>query len=293
MTPALYRHDDLPELYDEIFAAMQDEYEIRQDPLEHFLGVVIKHRRDGAFELSQAPYLDALIEKLGALLRTAAATSPAAAGSKAKLTKCMEPSTDEERRRMEGVPYRADVGALLWMARATRPEISQAVRQVAKYMVNPGFAHCVAVKRIFGYLLRVRDSPFLIKADGTLRMEAFSDSDWAGCKDTARSTTGLMIFVGGTLVAWRSKAQRNCQWAQSATEAEFVAVLAASNECCWWRNILSEMWPDAFEPDSPTVIWVDNEAPSCSRNIRVLSMPANTTCCQWLTMHSVSARRSR
>jgi hypothetical protein len=61
-------------------------------------------------------------------------------------------------------------------------------------------------------------------------MEAFSDSDWAGCKDMARSTTGLMIFVGGTLVAWRSKAQRN--WAQSATEAEFVAALAASNECC-------------------------------------------------------------
>ena len=66
-----------------------------------------------------------------------------------------------------------------------------------------------------------------------------------------------MIFVGGTLVAWRSKAQRN--WAQSATEAEFVAALAASNECCWWRNILSEMWHESFEPNSPTIIWVDND----------------------------------
>ena len=100
-----------PELYDEVFAAMQGEYEIRQDPLEHFLGVVIKRRRDGAIELSQASYLDALVEKLGVPLRPA--TSPAAAGSKTKLTKCMEPSTDEERRRMEGVPYRVAVGALL------------------------------------------------------------------------------------------------------------------------------------------------------------------------------------
>ena len=244
-----------PELYNEVFTAMQSEYEIRQDPLEHFLGVVIRHRRDGAFELSQAPYLDTLVEKLGIPLRPA--TSPAAAGSKAKLSKLMEPATEEERSRMEGVPYRAAVGALLWMARATRPEISQAVGQVAKYMANPGPMHWEAVKRIFGYLLRVRNTPFLIKTDGTLRLEAFSDSDWAGCKDTAQSTTGLMIFVGGTLVAWRSKAQRN--WAQSATEAEFVASLAASNECCWWRNILSEMWHESFEPNSPTIIWVDND----------------------------------
>ena len=42
------------------------------------------------------------------------------------------------------------------------------------------------------------------------------------------STTGWMVYVGGTLVAWRSKAQRT--WGQSGTEAEFIAALAASNE---------------------------------------------------------------
>ena len=242
-------------LYDEVFAAMQAEYEIREDPLEHFLGVVIRQRSDGGFELSQAPYLDALVEKLGISSRTA--TSPALAGSKSKLSKAMEPSTEEERKRMADLPYREAVGALLWMARATRPEISQAVGQVAKYMANPGFAHWTAVKRIFGYLVRVRDVPFLIKADGLLHLEAYSDSDWAGCKDTAQSTTGLMVYVGGTLVAWKSKAQRS--WAQSATEAEFVAALAASNECCWWRNLLSEMWPGSLDSSVPTTVWVDND----------------------------------
>ena len=88
---------------------------------------------------------------------------------------------------MESIPYRQTVGALLWIARATRPEISHAVGQVAKYMTNPELQHWAAVLRICNYLRRVRDVPLVIKADPSLHLEVYADSDWAGCPDDSSS----------------------------------------------------------------------------------------------------------
>ena len=53
---------------------------------------------------------------------------------------------------MEKVPYREAVGSLLWLSNGTRPDISYAVSQVAKYMSNSGMEHWKAVKRILRYL---------------------------------------------------------------------------------------------------------------------------------------------
>ncbi|KAJ8751774.1 hypothetical protein K2173_025959 [Erythroxylum novogranatense] len=40
-----------------------------------------------------------------------------------------------------------------------------------------------------------------------LRIEVFTDADWAGSLDDRRSTTGYCTLLGGNLVTWRSKKQ--------------------------------------------------------------------------------------
>jgi len=68
------------------------------------------------------------------------------------LSKSMSPNTIEEKVEMQKIPYRNAVGTLLWLSLGTRPGVSYAVSQVARYNDCYGKEHWQAVKRIFRYL---------------------------------------------------------------------------------------------------------------------------------------------
>jgi hypothetical protein len=51
------------------------------------------------------------------------------------------PSTDDEKTKMKGVPFRELVGALNWLAVGTRPDIAFIVGQLAQFLQNPGRVH--------------------------------------------------------------------------------------------------------------------------------------------------------
>jgi hypothetical protein len=242
------------ELYDKVFAELVKHFAFRAEPLEHFLGFVIDRRADGSFTLSQWPYIKELITKLG-FDSLPTAESPEAPGASNKLRKSMCPTTAAETEAMADVPYRTATGALFWIARSSRPDIYHAVSMVAKFSSNPGVLHWKAVARIFAYLKRTLRTPLVLSAHGGLHVEAYSDSDFAGDPDTAKSTTGFLVRAGSAAVAFGTRTQTS--WAQNVTEAEYLAALRTSNEVVWWRNITSDVWPEVS--DAATEIWVDNE----------------------------------
>nr|GEZ27857.1 retrovirus-related Pol polyprotein from transposon TNT 1-94 [Tanacetum cinerariifolium] len=62
--------------------------------------------------------------------------------------------------------------------------------------------------------------------DSGFELTGFSDANYAGCKDTFKSTSGGAQFLGKKLVSWSSKTQ-DCM-ALSTAEAEYVSLSA----CC-------------------------------------------------------------
>ena len=62
------------------------------------------------------------------------------------------PKTEQEIEYMKTKPFRQLLGALLWLAINTRPDIMYAVSYVAKFAQNPGRKHWEALENILNIL---------------------------------------------------------------------------------------------------------------------------------------------
>jgi hypothetical protein len=102
--------------------------------------------------------------------------------------------------------YQKVVGRLLYLCH-TRPDIAYTVGVASRYMHEPRSGHMDVVHRILRYLKGTPGKGLWFKANGHLTVDGYSDADWASCLDDRRSTSGYCVFVGGNLVAWRSKKQ--------------------------------------------------------------------------------------
>ena len=84
-------------------------------------------------------------------------------------------------------------------------------------------------------------------------VEAWSDSDYAGDRDTRRSVTGWEIYVNGTLVSYKSRLQKTVTL--SSCEAEYVALCETCQEILHIRQIVESM---GCKVQYPIVVHVDN-----------------------------------
>jgi hypothetical protein len=107
-------------------------------------------------------------------------------------------------------------GSSTYLYQWTRPNLRFAVTLLLRYLHRPGEKHLQAAKHTLRYLkgtvgLRIRytkDLQRLLARDQHLNvLYALSDSDFAGCKDTSRSTSGYMILMNGGVVAYYSGRQ--------------------------------------------------------------------------------------
>jgi hypothetical protein len=156
---------------------------------------------------------------------------------------------------MDSTYYRCAVGALLYIGRMTRPDILFSVNAASRFCEDPGKPAWSAVKRILSYLSGTSD--YGIRYDGTQdnTLTAYSDSDYAGCPDTSRSTSGMLFMLNNGPISWTSHLQKSV--AQSTCEAEYYAAGHASRTIVWLRELLDQL---GFRQPEPTPLLCDNNS---------------------------------
>jgi hypothetical protein len=127
----------------------------------------------------------------------------------------------------ETTKYRSIVGALQYLT-LTRPDLAFSVNKVCQFLHAPTTAHMVAVKRILRYVQGTMNLGIKIRKYSSLRVNAFSDVDWAECSDDGRSIDGFAIYLGSNLISWSSKKQANVS--RSSTEEEYKSLANATTE---------------------------------------------------------------
>nr|GEV13555.1 hypothetical protein [Tanacetum cinerariifolium] len=90
---------------------------------------------------------------------------------------------------VDATKYRSMIGALMYLT-SSRPDIIHATCLCIMYQDKPTEKHLKEVKRIFRYLWGTVNTGLWYTKDSGFELTGFSNADYAGCKDTFKSTSG-------------------------------------------------------------------------------------------------------
>jgi hypothetical protein len=211
----------------------------------YYLGIQIERQDDGSFLLSQSAKIEAIIQQFGMSDAKGASIPMAAAYLKSNGEQEVLPNNEQ---------YRQAVGALLYIATTTRPDIATAIGILCRSVDKPCQRDWKAVKDILRYLKQSVHLKLKMSADNKTDLIGYVDADWAGDTVDRKSTSGYLFQIGDSSVSWSSRKQMSV--ALSSTEAEYVAAAYASQEAVWLRQLLNDLGEPAVEA---TRIYEDNQ----------------------------------
>ena len=229
--------DDLLLLGDEevtnkIFAAIQQHLLLRPTGTltvgntVSFLGRNITNKGD-YYELGLSDsYNNTLLEEAG-MESCKAATAPGTSALKTPTADHDQQLSEEEHK-----AFRRAVGKLQWMT-YTRPDICYATKELARALQQPTSADQQKLKHLLRYIKGTTHykqvmRPTVKLTQTTYDLNIYVDSDWAGCAETRKSTTGFSITFLGATITYGSRTQATI--ALSSAEAELYAINTGATE---------------------------------------------------------------
>ena len=213
------------------------------DEISRYIGITIRKNSDGDFLLSQTDEIEACIRKFG---MQGAKAVPTPSDPSLIHAECLSdvPVSPSE--------YRSLIGALLYFAMCTRPDIAHATITCAQFQRSPNARAWAAAKRILRYLIGTSTMSLRIAPRST-DLEVFSDASHGDPSMDRYSVSGTIVFLGGSPIHWTSRKQRTP--AHSSTEAELVAASSAARDALWIARLTAPIGTKF-----PIKIWIDNKS---------------------------------
>ncbi|CAL8115735.1 unnamed protein product [Prunus armeniaca] len=150
--------------------------------------------------------------------------------------------------------YRRIVGRLIYLT-ITRPDISFSVQVLSQYMNQPRKPHFDAAMRVLKYLKGTAGQGLFFPSQNSLQLRGYCDASWASCPTTRRSVIRYCVFLGNSLISWKSKKQSTIS--RSSAEAEYRSMAAITCELTWIRYVLQDL---QVYHSGPAHVYCDNQA---------------------------------
>eukprot|EP00752_Nemacystus_decipiens_P011252 g10000.t1 len=216
----------------ELFASLQKRFPVKDlGDCTWYDGCAIEmDLENGITKLSQTAYIESMLTRFGV---TTTAPTPATTGAD------LGPKRDDESAVDKSV--REAIGCLMWLL-FTRPDIAVPLNKLQKVAHSPTQMTWDALMRIMSYLNVTKDVGITYVRGSGLDLEVYIDSSYADNVTDRRSTTGLAVTIGGTVVHASTKTQPVT--AQSTSEAEYLAAGEGVKEALFMRGVLSFMAPE-------------------------------------------------
>ena len=103
--------------------------------------------------------------------------------------------------------YQQLIGSLIYAVMGTQPDLTYVIIKLFQYMTNPSAVYLGAAKQVLRFLKGTRDQKLCYQYGQPLVLEGFVDSDFAGCRDTRRSTSGYIFQLEQATICWKSQKQ--------------------------------------------------------------------------------------
>jgi hypothetical protein len=137
-----------------------------------------------------------------------------------------------------GTRYRHIVGSLVYLG-VTKPGISYSVHILSQFVSAPTQIHYSHLLRVLRYLRGTSTPRLFFPRSSSLQLQAYCDATWASDPFDCRSLSAYCVFLGGSLIAWKTKKQ--IAVSRSSAEAKLRAMTFVTAEVTWLRWLLEEV----------------------------------------------------
>ncbi|CAH9142419.1 unnamed protein product [Cuscuta epithymum] len=169
------------------------------------LGLQIDHLKNGIF-IHQSNYTEKVLKRFY-MDKAHPLTSPMVIRSLNIHDGPFRPREDDEEILGPEVPYLSAIGALMYLANNTRPDIAFSVNLLARYSSCPTRHHWNVIKHIFCYLRGITDLGLFYHKDEKAALIGYADAGYLSDPQKAKSQTGYVFTYGNTAISWRSMKQ--------------------------------------------------------------------------------------
>ena len=150
-----------------------------------------------------------------------------------------DPELDEELEAAEATLYRGITARLNYLAQ-DRTDLQYSCKEASRRMARPRKGDWRCLKRIGRYLI---GAPRYVQTFWwqlpTKTVRVFTDSDWAGCPTTCRSTSGGVMMLGSHCIKTWSTTQATV--ALSSAEAELYALTKGASQALGLMSLLDDL----------------------------------------------------